>query len=184
MSTHLTRDIATGVFKVVRDDGTTVDLTDASTPVAKGDVDAEVVPVLKANADQQYLLCVAWEPGKHDHIAKGVDGGRDFMTEADVEQAAWGLVAKHAGGASGLGHASFFDPTRTESHAKVVESYVYRGPDWPMKNTAGRDVVIKSGTWLVGLQCDDVAWELYKTGRVTGVSPQGFATRLTPRSAQ
>jgi hypothetical protein len=171
--THLRRDPATGHYELVGDE-----------PVAKSALEPEPLPVevVKETAEQRYLLCVAWEPGKQDRIAKGVDGARDFMNEAEVEQAAWRLIAKHRGGVAGVAHASYFNPGLEDEHAVVVESYVYRGPDWALTNTGGEDVVIKSGTWLVGLQCDDYAWGLYKTGRVTGVSTQGAAKRRTVRS--
>lgn len=169
--THLRRNPETGTWDVITDD------------VAKDTSPGELVSVVKAVTEQKYLLCVAWEPGKQDRIAKGVDGARDFMSEAEVEKAAWGLVAKHKGGQSGLGHASYFTPGLDDDHATVVESYVYRGPDWSLTNTGGDAVVIKSGTWLVGLQCDDLAWDLYKRGQITGASPQGAAIRRTTRSA-
>lgn len=172
--THLRRDPATGKVELIRD----------GDPVAKAAevLEAPDAPVVKAIDEQQYLLCVAWEPGKQDRIAKGVDGARDFMTEVEVEKAAWNLLGKHRGGVAGVAHASYFNPGIDDEHAIVVESYVYRGPDWSLTNTAGEDVVIKSGTWLVGLQCDDEAWGLYKAGRVTGVSVQGQAKRRTMRS--
>jgi hypothetical protein len=169
--THLRRDPATGAMLLVRDD--------EPEPAAKSEPEVVelVADVVKSSSDQQYLLCIAWEPGKDDRIAKGVDGARDFMTAPDVEQAAWRLIAKHAGGQSGLAHASFFDPSRDESHARVVESYIYRGPDWPMTAADGSEVVVKAGAWLVGLECDDVAWAEYKAGRIGGVSVQGRARR-------
>jgi hypothetical protein len=115
--------------------------------------------------EQRYVLGLAYQAGKDPKIAKGLDGERDYFTPAELEKAAWSYLAN--GPVVGLFHAE-----GTEGHATVVESYCYRGPDWDMG-----DVVVKSGDWLVGAVLDDVAWDLYKSGRITGWSPQGSATR-------
>jgi hypothetical protein len=60
----------------------------------------------------------------------------------------------------------------------VTESYIYRGPDWEQPD----GTVIKAGDWLIGGICDETAWELVKSGKVTGFSPQGVARRIRPRS--
>ncbi len=67
----------------------------------------------------------------------------------------------------------FHGPDETIGHFQVSESYIYRGPNWDF----GGDVVVKSGDWLIGGVCDEVAWDLVERGVVTGVSPQGTATR-------
>jgi hypothetical protein len=73
----------------------------------------------------------------------------------------------------------FHGPESTLGHADIVESYVYRGPDWDL----GDDVIVKAGDWLIGAILDEPAWQLYKSGRVTGWSPQGSARRITHRSS-
>ena len=120
--------------------------------------------------EQRYVLGVAYQAGPDPLIKTGADGGRDFFSPEELEQAAWGFLKK--GAQVGLFHAD-----GTEGAATVVESYIYRGPDWDLG-----DVVIKSGDWLVGAILDEHAWHLYKSGRVTGWSPQGSARRITPRS--
>lgn len=117
--------------------------------------------------EQRYVLGVAYQAGPDPNIKRGADGGRDFFSEAELEKAAWSFLP---GGAQvGLFHG----PDDSIGHATVVESYVYRGPDWGL----GDDVIVKAGDWLVGAVLDDVAWQLYKTGRITGWSPQGSARR-------
>jgi len=120
--------------------------------------------------EQRYLLAVAYEPGKQDRIAKGKDGGRDFFTEVELEKAAFSFIP---GGAE----VGMFHLDGTVGHVQVVESYIYRGPPWTLTAVDGSEQVIKAGTWLVGLICDEVAWHAYKDGLVGGLSPQGKATR-------
>ena len=131
-------------------------------------------PVLKACAPQRYVLGVAYHAGRRDHIATGVDGARDFFTKAELEKAAWSFIGK--GMTVGLFHAD-----GTEGHATVVESYIYRGPDWTLTDTTGQTQVVKAGDWLVGAQLDPVAWDLWTSGRIDGWSPQGRARRVPPR---
>lgn len=121
---------------------------------------------------QRYLLAVAYQAGKDERIAKGLDGHRDYFTDAELEKAAWSLLQQGHVPEVGLFHAD-----GTVGHAQIVESYVYRGPDWTLTAVDGSTQVIKSGTWLTGLLCDEVAWRMYETGQVSGVSLQGGARR-------
>jgi hypothetical protein len=122
--------------------------------------------------EQRYVLGVAYQAGPDPMIKRGADGGRDFFSAEELEKAAWGFLQK--GAAVGLGHVD-----GTEGAATVVESYIYRGPDWPL----GNGVVVKSGDWLIGAILSERAWQLYKSGQITGWSPQGAARRITPRSS-
>lgn len=120
---------------------------------------------------QRYVLGIAYQAGPDPRIAKGADGGRDYFTAAELEKAAWSFLP---GGAKvGLFHG----PDETVGHFTVTESYIYRGPDWD----AGDGIVVKSGDWLIGGICDDIAWQLVKSGKVTGFSPQGVARRRPHR---
>ena len=126
-----------------------------------------------ATPEQRYVLGVAYQVGPDPRIKRGADGGRDYFSPEELEKAAWGFLRD--GPSVGLFHAD-----GTEGAATVVESYVYRGPDWDL----GDDVVVKSGDWLIGAVLDERAWQLYKAGRITGWSPQGQARRITHRSSQ
>ncbi|MFI5880802.1 XkdF-like putative serine protease domain-containing protein [Streptomyces sp. NPDC051554] len=122
------------------------------------------------NPEQRYVLGVAYQAGPDPRIQRGADGGRDYFSPEELEKAAWGFLRD--GPSVGLFHAD-----GTEGAATVVESYVYRGPDWHL----GEDVVVKAGDWLIGAVLDERAWQLYKAGRITGWSPQGQARRITHR---
>jgi hypothetical protein len=122
---------------------------------------------------QRYVLGVAYQAGPDPRIKRGADGGRDYFTAEELEKAAWSFLRN--GPSVGLFHG----PESTVGHADVVESYVYRGPDWALNE----NVIVKNGDWLIGAILDDVAWDLYKSGRVTGWSPQGSARRITHRSS-
>lgn len=116
--------------------------------------------------EQRYVLGVAYQAGPDQRIQRGADGGRDFFSAAELEKAAWAYLTK--GREIGIGHID-----GTEGAAEVVESYVYRGPDWDL----GDGTVIKAGDWLIGAVLDERAWGLYKAGKITGWSPQGVARR-------
>jgi hypothetical protein len=122
-------------------------------------------------SEQRYVLGVAYQAGPDPRIRRGADGGRDYFSPEELEKAAWNFLRSRP--QVGLFHAD-----GTEGAAEIVESYVYRGPDWDL----GDGVVVKSGDWLIGAILDPVAWDLYKSGRITGWSPQGTARRITPGS--
>jgi hypothetical protein len=128
---------------------------------------------MPGDREQRYVLGVAYQAGPDPKIQRGADGGRDYFSAEELEKAAWGFLKN--GPAVGLFHG----PDSTVGHADVVESYVYRGPDWDL----GDGAVVKSGDWLIGAILDESAWQLYKSGRVTGWSPQGSARRITRRSS-
>lgn len=131
--------------------------------------------VFKAAPERRYTLALAYPALRPD---RGVasDGFRDFATPEAVEDAAWAYLRK--GAAVGLWHAR-----GTENSGTCVESYVYRGPDWQIDSPDGSQQVIKAGDWLVGVVWTPQAWDLIKSGRITGVSMQGTATRRKPDPA-
>lgn len=116
-------------------------------------------------AEQQYVLGLAYQAGRDERITKGLDNSRDYFTADELERAAWSYLPNGA-------EVGTFHVDDTLGHATVVESYIYRGPDWDVAGT-----VIKSGDWLVGMILDDLAWSLAKAGKFTGLSPQGSAKR-------
>lgn len=126
--------------------------------------------------EQRYLLTVAYQAGRDERIAKGQDGHRDYFTAAELEKAAWSFLG------DGGRQVGLFHMDGTEGRAQVVESYIYRGDPWAITAADGSEVVVKAGDWLVGLVCDEVAWSLFKSGHVAGVSPQGSAKRRRPQT--
>jgi hypothetical protein len=117
---------------------------------------------------QRYILSIAYKAGPDARITRGADGGRDFISEADLERAAWNYIAKGSPQV-GIGHID-----GTTGCAAVVESYLWRGPDWDL----GDGIVVTKGDWLLGLILDEKSWSLAQQGKLTGLSPQGTARRL------
>lgn len=123
----------------------------------------------KAAAEpQRYVLAVAYQPGFDKRIQKGVDGGRDAFTEAELEKAAFSFLAS-GNPQIGIGHAD-----GSTGAAQVVESYIYRNEiPWDI----GNGIVVTKGTWLIGAILDPVSWQMALSGRLNGMSPQGTARR-------
>jgi hypothetical protein len=119
-----------------------------------------------ADEPQRFCLGIAYMPGKDDRIAKGQDGGRDFITEAELEKAAWSFLR-------GGPQVNAFHMAGTEGVATVVESSIHRGPDWDL----GDGIVVTKGTWLVGAILEPRAWQMALDGRANGWSPEGIARR-------
>lgn len=125
--------------------------------------------LVKALEEQRYVLGVAYP-------ASRLDGHGEFMGPAELEQTAWGYLRK--GRQVGLVHAEGLT-----GHGTVVESYIYRGPDWSVLDAAGGQQVVKAGDWLLGVQFDEKAWPLIKSRRLDGWSIDGVARRRSvPRS--
>lgn len=117
--------------------------------------------------EQRYVLGLGYQVGPDERINEGADGGRDYFTADELEKAAWAFLRK--GPAVGVLHVD-----GTEGSGDVVESYIYRGPDWDV----GGGLVIKAGDWLIGAVLGAAAWELYKAGHLDGWSVQGTARRV------
>lgn len=132
------------------------------TPVAKG---IHVIPDAK-----RFVFGVAYP-------ANRPDGHDEFMRPEEVERVAWDYARNHR-------RVGFFHADGTEGHADVVESSIYRGPTYVVKDINGADQEIRTGDWLLGAILDEVSWGLVTTGRATGWSIDGAMKRRTvPRSA-
>jgi hypothetical protein len=116
--------------------------------------------LVKAEAERRYTLMVAYPANKPD-VAVAKDGYQDFAGPEDVEDAAWNYMLK----------------SRTDNAGDVVESYIYRGPDWVITAADGSEQVIKSGDWLMGIRWNEQAWGDVLAGKINGVSMQGTALR-------
>lgn len=125
--------------------------------------------------EQRFLLGIAYRAGADPAIAKGQDGGRDFLTGAELEKAAFSFMKN--GPRVGLFH---LDGTDGEATATVVESYIYRNDEpWVLED----GLEVRKGDWVVGAILSPKAWDLYKQGRIAGLSPQGVARRRRVRPA-
>ena len=123
--------------------------------------------IVKASDESRFTLGVSYPVMKAEKT-RAKDGHRDFAGADVVEKAAWSYLAN--GPQVGIQHVD-----GTEGAGTVVESYVYRGPDWPIN---GR--IIKAGTWLLGTIWEPDAWSLIKSRKITGLSPQGRGARRVP----
>jgi hypothetical protein len=128
--------------------------------------------VVKSDAAQTYTLCVAYPADKPD-VAQAADGHRDFASKAALEDAAWTYLTKSP--KVGLWHEQ-----GTDGAGDVVESYIYRGPDWTVSAADGSSQVIKSGDWLLGIRWSPETWPMVRDGQGRGVSMQGSAKRRAP----
>jgi Putative phage serine protease XkdF len=127
--------------------------------------------------EQRFVLGLAYQAGPDPRIAKGLDGGRDFFTAAELERACHTFLP--GGGQVGLYH---MDDPSVMGHMTVTENYIYRNEvPWVAKAADGSEQVIKCGDWVVGGICDDIGWQLVKSGKVRGFSPQGVARRRRVR---
>jgi len=121
---------------------------------------------MTGTTEDRYVLGIAYQAGKDPLIKMGADGSRDYFTPRELELASRTFLRK-GGMLTGLFHAD-----GTVGHAEVVERYIYRGPDWDCDGT-----IVKAGDWLIGAVLDEPAWDLVKSGKITGWSPQGTARR-------
>jgi hypothetical protein len=128
--------------------------------------------VAKTEDERRYTLTVAYPANKAD-VSVASDGHRDFAGPQAVEDACWAYTTKSR--QVGLWHAD-----GTDGAGQVVESYIYRGPDWEISATDGTTQIVKSGDWLIGIVWDETTWPLVKQQLIGGVSMQGTAVRRTP----
>lgn len=115
----------------------------------------------------RYVLGVAYQAGYDPGIAKGADGFTDYVDPSDLELAAWGFMKTNP--VVGLDHMD-----GTIGHVEIVESYIYRGPDWAQAD----GTVIKAGDWLLAGIVDESTWPDVVSGKYTGWSPEGSGTRV------
>ena len=128
--------------------------------------------LVKSQPERRYTLHVAYPANKPD-LGVAADGFRDFAGTQAVEDAAWNYMLKSR--SVGLWHQQ-----GTDGSGDVVESYVYRGPDWTLTAADGTTQTIKSGDWLLGIVWTPESWDLVKSGQIRGVSMQGSAVRRKP----
>lgn len=128
----------------------------------------------EACEEDQFLLTIAYQAGPDPRIAFGADGHRDYFSARELERACWSLLR------SGAPTVGLFHSDGSEGAAEIVESSIHRADPWVIEAVDGSAVTVGTGDWLVGMICDDTAWDLYKRGLVAGVSPQGAAKRRRP----
>lgn len=146
-----------------------------ASPVKTWDGETVKGVVVKSDVSRQYTLQVAY-PAESPDVGIARDGFQDFASKESVEAAAWTYMEKARN--VGLMHAEGTDGAGT-----VVESYVYRGPDWEIEAVDGSTQVVKSGDWLIGIRWTNDAWAMIQNRDIGGVSMQGAAKRRIPTPA-
>lgn len=136
--------------------------------------------VLKADDERRFTLNVIYPADKAD-VAVALDGHRDFASKQVVEDAAWNYMRNHR--EVGTYHTALTGEGVPDGAAEVVESYIYRGPDWTIKAADGSEVLVKAGDWLGGFIWTPDAWKDIREGRIGGVSVEGSARRRSPSAA-
>lgn len=153
-------------------------LAHCESPVAKAEAvqtNLAACRVIKASDERRYTLGVAYPAMKAD-IGRAADGKRDFVSPEVLEKTAWNWMAKHRD--INLFHRS---DEAAGGHGTVVESYIYRGPDWVQDSPVdGKPYVVKAGDWCLACVWDEFGWALVKAGLVNGWSPEGTARRSKP----
>lgn len=128
--------------------------------------------LVKTVDEKRYTLTVAYPVNKPD-VGTARDGYRDFSGPDAVEDAAWQYMLKSR-------KVGAWHEAGTDGAGDVVESYIYRGPDWLIKAADGSEHTIMAGDWLLGVVWNQDGWTAIKDGRASGISPQGMAERITP----
>lgn len=129
--------------------------------------------VLKTVNEKRYTLGLAY-PAMRPDPAKAADNHRDFVSEEVLEKTAWEWMVQHR-------DINLFHQDGTSGHGTVVESYIYRGPDWEVVSPVNnKGYTIRSGDWLLGAVWDVYGWTLVKAGYINGWSPEGTARRSWP----
>lgn len=171
-------------MKVTEKPDGTVEVDTGREGAAKMVWDQETITtsVIKAEDERRYTLHVVYPADKAD-IARALDGRRDFASKAVVEDAAWNYMRKYR--AVGAFHTpeqaqAAGAALKADGAADLVESYIYRGPDWVIKAADGSEQKIVAGDWLAGFIWSPDDWELVKSGKIGGVSVEGGARRRTP----
>lgn len=144
------------------------DVIEAELPLAPAPSDLHLrAPIFRQEPEQRYTLSIAYPVAELD--AHGA-----FANATALERACWQYTQQSR--AVGLMHQD-----GTTGAGELVESYIYRGPDWQIG-----EQVVKSGDWLAGIVWSPAAWERVKSGDYTGLSFQGYAleTPAPPPSQQ
>lgn len=129
----------------------------------------EWVHVFKAE-EQRYTLTVVYPASKKGEEQGDFHG--DVMYESELEKSAWNFMDK------GTGRVGLMHRPGTAGAGKVVESYIWRAPEWKMQDTGGNEQSVSPGDWVMGIVWSPEAWAAIKGGTITGVSLQGAASKV------
>ena len=135
------------------------------------DTDLVAVNLIKSQDERRYTLGIAY-PAMRADKAVAADGHRDFVSAEALEKTAWAFLK--------TGGVNMLHQDGTDGHADIVESYIYRGPDWNFTSPVdGKEYAVKEGDWMLGTIWDEHGWQMVKSGIINGWSPEGGARRTT-----
>lgn len=127
------------------------------------------VPISKSSDEKRYTLGVVYPASKKGTPEPDFHG--DVMSEDEIEKSAWGFMSK------GNDRVGLMHRPGTTGAGRVVESYVYRGPSYKLKDATGQEQEISPGDWMLGVVWEPEAWKAIKSGTITGYSLQGAARK-------
>lgn len=128
---------------------------------------AERFSVVKQSEEMRYTLGVAYP-------ANQTDAHKDKISPEDLEKAAHSFIRRMYTMKDGRlpPNAGLMHQAGTDLAGEVVESYIYRGPDWDVG-----DQKVRAGDWLLGVIWSEDAWTNIRKGKFKGYSIQGWAIR-------
>ena len=103
-----------------------------------------------ADEPLRFCLGIAYQAGPTPGSPRVLTADGIFFTAAELEKAGMDVRFENS---QQIFVGDLYHVDGTEGAAQVVESYIYRGPDWDL----GDGIVAKSGDWLVGAILDDRA---------------------------
>ena len=113
------------------------------------------VRLVKSNSERRFTLGVAYPALKAD-AGRAADGFRDFVSPEVLEKTAHEWLHKSAD--VNLFHS---DNPAHQGHFTPAESYIYRGPDWPVDSPVdGKSYWVKAGDWMLGGYWDEYGGQL------------------------
>lgn len=127
------------------------------------------VMISKSADEKRYTLGVVYPASAKNKPEPDFHG--DVMSEDEIEKSAWGFMSK------GNDRVGLMHRPGTTGAGKVVESYVYRGPSYKLKDATGAEQEIGPGDWMLGVVWEPEAWAAIKSGTITGYSLQGAARK-------
>lgn len=157
--------VADYVMHFAEKDGTAVHLPFYGNPTIEKNL---FNPVYKG-AEQRYTLSVVYPASQKGTPEPDFHG--DVMSDVELEKSAWGFMGK------GTDRIGLMHRPGTSGAGKVVESYIWRGPEWKMTDAGGKEQSVSPGDWVMGIVWEPAAWEAIKSGQITGLSLQGAARK-------
>jgi hypothetical protein len=102
------------------------------------------------------------------------DGHHEWMSADELERTAWDFCRKGR-------RIGFYHADGTMGHGTVVETGIWRGPDWETTDIYGNSQVIKTNDWTMGIELDSIGFEQVVGENADGLSMDGVTKRRIRR---